>query len=228
MRPVRFTMFISLWSILVYSPIARWSWSTGGWSQARGSLDFAGGTPVHIAAGSTVAAMALFNFMEVHGVQRSFCFLKGELVDRIGDSIPWAIFAIFMDCFGVDIVKLKDENKPDIPIRAGDPFNVNQAILGTGLIWFGWFGFNSGSALGASERALSACLATHVAACAGGATTLLLHWSVKAWKRPGHENDVHNEEYRRITGIHFCDGVIAGLVAITPGSGYVSIYHFPC
>lgn len=82
------------------------------------------------------------------------------------------------------------------------------------------FGFNGGSALGANSRAVSACLATHVAACAGGTTTVFLHWVLKQiYMRSA---DYEPREFRRLTAVHFCDGAIAGLVAITPGSGYVS------
>ncbi|KAK3328111.1 ammonium transporter AmtB-like domain-containing protein [Cercophora scortea] len=85
------------------------------------------------------------------------------------------------------------------------PHNVTHIVLGTVFLWVGWFGFNGGSALAANSRAVMACIVTHIAACVGGFTWCLLDYRLeKKWSTVG-----------------FCSGVIAGLVAITPASGFV-------
>ncbi len=86
------------------------------------------------------------------------------------------------------------------------PHNLPMTILGTGLLWFGWFGFNAGSALGANGGAASAFVATHIAACAGGVS-----WMVAEWVRSG-----------KPTVLGLASGIIAGLATITPGAGFVS------
>ena len=96
--------------------------------------------------------------------------------------------------------------------------NVSNVVLGTTLLWFGWFGFNGGSALGANLRAVSAILATHVAACAGGSIGLLREWNFILPSRI-----VRKDTSRAAPSVlGFCDGAIAGLVAITPAAGFVS------
>jgi Amt family ammonium transporter len=85
------------------------------------------------------------------------------------------------------------------------PHNVTHVVLGTVFLWVGWFGFNGGSALAANLRAVMACIVTHISASVGGFTWCLLDYRLeKKWSTVG-----------------FCSGVIAGLVAITPASGYV-------
>lgn len=85
------------------------------------------------------------------------------------------------------------------------PHNVTHVVIGTVFLWVGWFGFNGGSALGANMRAVSACVVTHLAASVGGFTWVLLDYRLdKKWSTVG-----------------FCSGAIAGLVAITPASGFV-------
>ncbi|KAK3941010.1 ammonium transporter Amt1 [Diplogelasinospora grovesii] len=85
------------------------------------------------------------------------------------------------------------------------PHNVTHVVLGTIFLWVGWFGFNGGSALGANLRAVMACIVTHIAACVGGFTWVLLDYRLE----------------RKWSTVGFCSGAIAGLVAITPASGYV-------
>ena len=86
------------------------------------------------------------------------------------------------------------------------PHNLPMTVLGTGLLWFGWFGFNAGSALGANGGAASAFVATHIAACAGG-----ISWMGAEWLRTG-----------KPTTLGVASGIIAGLATITPGAGFVS------
>ncbi|OIO38705.1 MAG: ammonia channel protein [Candidatus Omnitrophica bacterium CG1_02_46_14] len=91
------------------------------------------------------------------------------------------------------------------PNKISPPHNLPLAVLGTGLLWFGWFGFNGGSALGANGLAVSAFVVTHIAAAAAGLT-----WSLLDWKFNKHP-----------TMLGMITGVVAGLVAITPASGFV-------
>ncbi len=85
------------------------------------------------------------------------------------------------------------------------PHNVTQIIIGTVFLWVGWFGFNAGSALSANMRAVMAAVNTNVAASVGGVTWCLLDYRLE----------------RKWSAVGFCSGVVAGLVAITPGSGFV-------
>ncbi len=154
-----YVMFISLWLLLVYSPIAHWVWHPDGWLFKLGALDFAGGTVVHINAG--IAALAAVIMI---GKRRGF----GK--------------------------------------EAFVPHNLTMTILGTGILWFGWFGFNAGSALGANGLASSAFLATNLGAAAGACGWALME-SLKD---------------RKATSLGIASGAVAGLVAITPAAGFVS------
>ncbi|HEX5024909.1 MAG TPA: ammonium transporter [Agriterribacter sp.] len=161
---IRFTsyiLFIALFSILVYAPLAHWSWHPDGFLYQMGALDFAGGTVVHISAGCAALAGALV--------------LKRR--------------------------KTHIEHK-EIP-----PANIPYVLIGTGMLWFGWFGFNAGSALGANALAVSAFATTNTAAAAGGLGWMF--FDVLRGKKP--------------SVIGFCIGAVVGLVAITPGAGFVAI-----
>ena len=160
MRFGGYLLFLGLWSVLVYAPVAHWVWG-GGFLGASGvgALDFAGGTVVHVNAGAAALAAALY------------------LGRRRG--------------FGTGALR---------------PHNVPMVLLGAGILWFGWFGFNAGSALSAGGLASSAFVATHLGA-AGG----MLGWLVPERIR-----------HRRATTIGAATGAVAGLVAITPASGYVA------
>jgi ammonium transporter, Amt family len=98
------------------------------------------------------------------------------------------------------------------------PANHVNVLLGTMLLWIGWFGFNGGSTFSASMRAVSACVATHLAACAGGVTLCVVRALKGAFDSRGKFS---------FSVIDFCNGVIIGLVAITPGAGYVSFTVAP-
>src|SRR6188768_1134612 len=161
---IRFTayvLFIALFSLLVYAPIAHWTWHPDGFLFKMGALDFAGGTVVHISAGCAALAGALV--------------LKPRMV--------------------------KLENK-EIP-----PANIPYVLIGTGLLWFGWFGFNGGSALGANGLAVSAFATTNTAAAAAGLSWMF--FDVMKGKKP--------------SVLGFCIGAVVGLVAITPAAGFVAI-----
>ena len=158
MRFRGYVVFLGLWSVLVYSPVAHWVFSPTGWLFKRGALDFAGGAVVHINAG--IAALAL--------------------VVVLGKRRGW-------------------------PKEAMHPHSLPLTLLGTGILWFGWFGFNAGSALGANNLAAQALINTHVAAAAG-----MLGWLIVERLKDGHA-----------TTLGAASGAVAGLVAITPCAGFV-------
>jgi ammonium transporter, Amt family len=152
-----YVLFLGLWSLLIYSPLAHWVWG-GGWLADLGALDFAGGTVVHISAGAAALACILYL-----GKRRGF----GS--------------------------------------QAFVPHNVPMVITGAAILWFGWFGFNAGSALAANGLAASAFAATHIAAAAA-----VIGWLIPEAIRHG-----------RPTTIGAATGAVAGLVAVTPAAGFV-------
>jgi Amt family ammonium transporter len=154
-----YVAFITLWSIVCYSPVAHWVFSPNGWLFKRGALDFAGGTVVHINAGIAALVAALV----------------------IGKRRNW-------------------------PREAMPPHSLPLTLLGTGILWFGWIGFNAGSALAAGALASQALINTHMAAATG-----MLGWVFGEKVRRGHA-----------TTLGAASGAVAGLVAITPCAGYVS------
>ena len=153
-----FVLFTILWSILIYSPIAHWVWSTDGWLYKLGALDFAGGTVVHISSGVSALIVAL-------------------MIGR----------------------RRMNGHEPE-------PHDVPMTVLGAGLLWFGWFGFNAGSALTAGGLAASAFTVTNIAAAAATVTWVLASYA-------------HNQ---KVSVVGAACGAVAGLVAITPASGFVT------
>ncbi|WP_315903613.1 ammonium transporter [Streptomyces rhizosphaerihabitans] len=154
-------VFVPVWALLVYVPVAHWVWGPGGWiREGLGALDFAGGMPVEITSGASGLAL---------------CLVLGP---RLG--------------FKKDAMR---------------PHNLPMVMLGAGLLWFGWFGFNAGSALGANGLAAAAFLNTLTAGCTG-----LLGWLLVEQRRDGHP-----------TTLGAASGAVAGLVAITPSCGSVSL-----
>jgi Amt family ammonium transporter len=153
-----FVIFSLLWATLIYDPLAHWVWG-GGWLMKLGTLDFAGGTVVHISSGVSALVAAV-------------------VIGR----------------------------RAGYPKRALPPHNVSYTVIGAGLLWFGWFGFNAGSALGANGLAAVAFAVTHMAAAAGG-----LAWVFVEWMHRG-----------KPTILGAATGAVAGLVAITPAAGYVT------
>jgi Amt family ammonium transporter len=161
MRFVAYVLFTVLFSLLVYAPLAHWSWHPDGFLAKMGALDFAGGTVVHISAGCAALAGAIvLKRRKVH-------------IDKVESS----------------------------------PANIPYVLIGTGLLWFGWFGFNAGSALGANTLAVSAFSTTNTAAAAAGLSWMF--FDVLKGKKP--------------SVVGFCVGAVVGLVAITPAAGYVAI-----
>jgi Amt family ammonium transporter len=162
-----FLLFMVLWSLLVYSPVAHWVWAAGGWlggvpeangDVGIGALDFAGGTVVHINAG-VAALVAAVLYGKRHGFGRE-------------------------------------------PMEAHD---ITMVVVGAGLLWFGWFGFNAGSAVAANNLATNAFVVTHIAAAAA-----MVSWVGFSWLIQG-----------KPSVIGAAAGAVAGLVAITPASGAV-------
>ena len=158
MRFGAYMLFIALWSVIVYAPIAKWVWG-GGFLQHLGALDFAGGTVVHINAGVAAAVLAL-------------------VLGR----------------------------RHDYGRQAMLPHQVPMTLLGAGLLWFGWFGFNAGSALSANAVSVVAFANTLLAP----AATLVV-WALLDLMRDG-----------RVTAVGLATGIVVGLVAITPAAGFVS------
>ncbi len=154
-----YVLFICLFSVFIYAPLAHWAWHPEGWLFKMGVLDFAGGTVVHISAGCAALAAALY---------------LGKKKDGTGENTP---------------------------------ANIPFVLLGTAILWFGWFGFNAGSALGAGTLAVSAFATTNTAAAAAGLAWIF--FDGVSGKKP--------------TAMGFCIGAVVGLVAITPAAGYVSI-----
>ncbi len=160
-RFTAFILFIAMFSLLVYAPIAHWTWHPDGFLFKMGVLDFAGGTVVHISAGCAALAGAL-------------------------------------------VLKRRKSHMQHMEIP---PANIPYVLIGTGLLWFGWFGFNAGSALGANSLSVGAFATTNTAAAAAGLSWML--FDVIRGKKP--------------SVLGFCIGAVVGLVAITPAAGFVAI-----
>ena len=161
---VRFSsymIFMVLFTVLVYCPLAHMTWHPQGLLRQYGVLDFAGGTVVHMSAGCAALAGAI-------------------LLGRRKDHEPGQPHA---------------------------PANIPYVLLGTGMLWFGWFGFNAGSALSAGGTAVQAFLTTNTASAAA-----LFAWIV-----------VDGMRGVRPSAMGSCIGAVVGLVAITPAAGFVSV-----
>ncbi|MBO9638362.1 ammonium transporter [Siphonobacter aquaeclarae] len=156
-----YVLFMILFSMFVYSPLAHMTWHPEGFLFKLGVLDFAGGTVVHMSAGWAALAGALY--------------LKRRKSHLEANFLP--------------------------------PANIPFVLLGTALLWFGWFGFNAGSAVGASPLAVSAFATTNFAAAAAGLAWVLFDAA----------------KGKKVSSLGFCIGAVVGLVAITPAAGFVTI-----
>lgn len=154
-----YIIFLVLFTLLIYSPLAHWTWHPDGFLAQMGVLDFAGGTVVHMSAGLAALAASIY---------------------------------------------LKSRNEAKTHVQ---PANIPYVLLGTGLLWFGWFGFNAGSAVGAGPLAAIAFANTNTAAAAAGFAWIL--FDAVRGKKP--------------SALGFCIGAVVGLVAITPAAGFVTI-----
>ncbi len=158
---VRFTslmLFIILFSLFIYAPLAHWTWHPDGFLRKWGVLDFAGGTVVHISAGFAALAGAIF------------------------------------------LGKRKN-------VKETKPTNIPYILLGTGLLWFGWFGFNAGSALAADGLATTAFVNTNIASATAMITWLLTDGAMG----------------KKRSAVGAAIGAVVGLVAITPAAGFVTV-----
>jgi Amt family ammonium transporter len=154
-------VFVPVWLLLVFIPTWAWVWRGDGFLASRGSLDFAGGTVVHVAAGAASLALVLV----------------------LGRRRGW-----------------REEPMP--------PHNLPFTMLGAGILWFGWFGFNAGSAFGVSNVTVQAFANTFIA----GATAML-SWLLVERLVDGHA-----------TSLGAASGIVAGLVGITPGAGFMGTW----
>ncbi len=159
-----YCFFIAIWSLLVYNPLCHWVWASDGFLYklgAKGAIDFAGGTVVHISAGVSGLVAALYL--------------------RARRGYPYQV------------------------IR---PNNMVITMLGAGLLWVGWFGFNAGSSISSGLSTAQALTATQVAAAAGA-----LSWML-----------IESRHQGKVTALGFASGILAGLVAVTPAAGVVQPY----
>lgn len=157
MKFAAWAIFAPVWMLLVFAPVFKWVY--GGWLGVRGSLDFAGGTAIHVNAGIAALVAVLI----------------------LGKRKGW-------------------------PSEGHPPHSMPLVMIGTGILWFGWFGFNAGSALGANAQAVQAFMNTFLAAAAAG-----LAWVITERIRDG-----------KVTNLGAASGIVAGLVAITPACGFVT------
>jgi Amt family ammonium transporter len=156
-----YCFFIALWGLLIYNPLCHWVWSADGFLfnlGAKGAIDFAGGTVVHISAGVSGLVAAIYL-----GARKSH---------------------------------------PHLPMR---PNNLVMTLIGAGLLWVGWFGFNAGSSISSGLSTAQALTATQVAGAAGA-----LAWVI-----------IEGIHQGKATALGFVSGILAGLVAITPAAGVV-------
>lgn len=161
---VRFSsymLFVCLFSLAIYCPLAHWTWHPEGFLRTWGVLDFAGGTVVHMAGGLAALTGAVF-------------------------------------------LGRRNAHKQQAPLV---PAHIPYVLLGTGMLWFGWFGFNAGSALAANGLAARAFLTTNTASAAA-----MLAWIFFDCARG-----------RKPSALGACIGAVVGLVAITPAAGFVSL-----
>jgi Amt family ammonium transporter len=159
-----YCFFIALWSILVYNPLCHWVWASDGFLYnlgAKGAIDFAGGTVVHISAGVSGLVAALFL-----GSRRGY------------------------------------------PYQVIRPNNLVITMLGAGLLWVGWFGFNAGSSVSSGLSTAQALTATQVAAATGALTWII----------------IESFHQGKATALGFASGILSGLVAVTPAAGVVQPY----
>src|SRR5699024_148273 len=160
-----YLLFMFLFSLVIYVPVAHWAWNPDGILAQLGVLDFAGGTVVHITAGCAALAGAI-------------------------------------------VLKQRKRFKR----TEDEPSNIPFVLLGTGLLWFGWFGFNAGSAMGANGLAVSAFATTNTATAAAGLSWIFFD-SIRG---------------RKPSAMGFCIGAVVGMVAITLASGFVGIPQSLC
>jgi Amt family ammonium transporter len=155
-----YCVFIALWGLIVYCPLAHWVWASDGFLNKMGAQDYAGGTVVHISAGVSALVCAIYL-----GARRGY------------------------------------------PQTAMHPNNLVITLIGAGLLWVGWFGFNAGSSLNSNFETARALAVTQAAAASAA-----LAWMV-----------IEAIHHQKATSLGLCSGILAGLVAITPAAGVVGV-----
>lgn len=153
-----YCVFISLWFLLIYCPLCHWVWATDGWLYEQGLIDLAGGTVIHVSAGTSALVVALYL-----GARRGY------------------------------------------PKTAMHPNNLVMTMMGAGLLWVGWFGFNAGSTVQSGLDTARALTMTQISAASGAFTWLI----------------IEALRFRKATSLGFVSGILAGLVVITPAAGVV-------
>jgi ammonium transporter, Amt family len=153
-----YCIFISLWFLLVYCPLCHWVWAGDGWLFERGLIDLAGGTVIHVSAGTSALVVALYL-----GARRGY------------------------------------------PKTAMHPNNLVMTMMGAGLLWVGWFGFNAGSTVQSGLDTARALTMTQISAASGAFTWVIIEAIM----------------FRKSTSLGFVSGILAGLVVITPAAGVV-------
>jgi Amt family ammonium transporter len=156
-----YVVFMVLFSLCIYAPLAHWTWHPEGFLRQWGVLDFAGGTVVHMSAGLAAVAGAM----------------------------------------------VLGRRQAHLTKTTHTPANIPFVLLGTGMLWFGWFGFNAGSALSASSSAALAFATTNTASAAA-----MLGWLAFDWLRG-----------RQPSAMGACVGAVVGLVAVTPAAGFITV-----
>jgi Amt family ammonium transporter len=155
-----YCVFIALWGLIVYCPLAHWVWASDGFLNKMGAQDYAGGTVVHISAGVSALVCALYL-----GARKGY------------------------------------------PQTAMHPNNLVMSLMGAGLLWVGWFGFNAGSSINSNFETARALAVTQAAA-----ATAALAWVI-----------IEAIHHQKATSLGLCSGILAGLVVITPAAGVVSV-----
>jgi Amt family ammonium transporter len=162
-----YLIFIAVWAIVVYAPLAHWVWAADGWLLKLGVLDFAGGTVVHIAAGTSALVLAM---------------LLGPRRELTGGAASVLL-----------------------------PNNLPLTLTGAGLLWFGWFGFNAGSAVAVESPVAGAAAGLAFATTQAAAAAAALSWML-----------VERFHSGKATTVGMASGIVAGLVAITPAAGHIT------
>ena len=160
-----YCLFIFLWATFIYCPLCHWVWADGGWLAAKGVLDFAGGTVVHISSGVSALVLAL-----ILGPRRDF-----------------------------------------VPGQAMLPNNLPLTLAGAGLLWFGWFGFNAGSAVAVETPVAGASAGLAFTTTQTAAAAAALAWMLVEWWHHG-----------KPTSLGMASGIVAGLVVVTPAAGHIT------
>jgi Amt family ammonium transporter len=172
-------IFVIIWSTVIYAPVAHWIWNVDGWLNNLGVWDFAGGIVVHVTAGISALAAAL-----VVGRRKDCVYWKDQMKEINHNQAP------------------PEKKNNGVEFK---PTNIPYVILGAGLLWFGWFGFNGGSALAADNIAVSAVVATNLAAAAASVAWMVLDWIIKG----------------KPSAIGISVGAVSGMAAVTAAAGYI-------